>query len=111
MSDRGKSSESKTRSGGQDRQRGAHVGTTGPWILQRFQTNQTTSLRLGTVHPSIGDRRGSGIGATDHRRGDGGGPDAARLHPGGNAVPGSKRFHPAVLNCSASGRETFAGVA
>ena len=70
------------------------------------------SLRVGPVHPSIGDRRGSLIGAPYHRCGVGSGADAARLHFGGNAVPGTKRFHPVRHCCSASGRETFAaGVA
>ena len=67
-------------------------------------------MRVGSVHPASRDRRGSGIGAIDYRRGAGSGADAARLHFGGNAVPGGKRFHPAATNRSASDRETFAGV-
>ena len=113
MYDRGKSSESKARPGGQDRRRSDHFGPADARLFQRFQTTnwQRNSVRVGSVHSSSGDRRGSGIGAIDYRCGVGSGANAARLHFGGNAVPGRKRFHPAVHNRSASDRETFAGVA
>ena len=58
-------------------------------LKNRWQGN---SLRVGPVHPSSGDRRGSGIGAPYYRCGLGSGADAARLHFGGNALPGRKRF-------------------
>ena len=68
-------------------------------------------MRMGPVYPSSGDRSRSGIGAIDYRCRAGSGADAARLHFGSHAVPGRKRFHPTANNRSASGRETFAGVA
>ena len=113
MCDRGKSSESKARPGRQDRRGSDHFGPASTGILQRFQTTgwQRNSLRVGPVHSSIGDRRGSVIGAPYYRCGVGSGTDAARLHFGGNAVPGTKRFQRRIDNCSASDRETFAGVA
>ena len=113
MHDRGKSSESKARPGRQDRRGSDNFGPASTGILQRFQTTgwQRNSLRVGPVHPSIGDRRGSLIGAPYYRCGVGSGADAARLHFSGNAVPGTKRFHHTANNRSASGRKTFAGVA
>ena len=113
MCDRGKSGESKARSGGQDRRGRDHLSPASAGILKGFQTTswQRNSVRVGPVHPSSGDRRGSGVAAIDHRCGVGSGADAARLHFGGNAVPGRKRFHPAEHNPSASCGETFAGVA
>ena len=102
--------QGKAGSGGQDRRGGDYLGPAGPGVLQRFQTTswKRNSVRMGPVHPSSGDRRRSGIGAIDHGCRVGSGADAARLHPGGNAVPGRKRFHPTVYNPAASDRERVA---